>query len=268
MTELVDCHTHSTYSDGHSTVAENVERAVSLGVTTLACTDHFVLPASMDPDCSCSVPASDAAGYLADVRRERELHPQLDLVSGWECDYYPGCEGMIERYRGDATFLLGSVHALDGRWIDDPDDLSYWDEHRLGDVWTRYFEVWCEACACPVGFSSMAHPDLVSWRGLVPDDAALLDDLYERAACAAAEAGVRVEVSSAGAIKPLGSFYPAPDLLRAFRRHHVPITVASDAHACQRIADRVADLYEYARRAGYRAVDVPTSSGGWRSVAL
>ncbi|MBM6999387.1 PHP domain-containing protein [bacterium] len=266
--EYVDCHTHTRHSDGRGTIEENVARACALGLSTIACTDHFVLPPTMDPDCACSVPAGDAGAYLEDIRAAREAHPEIQVVTGWECDFYPGCERLIDRHRGDATFLLGSVHALDGQWIDDLGDLAYWERHRLEDVWTRYFEVWAQACACDVGFSSMAHPDLVSLRGLVPDDPALLRDLYESAASAAARAGVRVEVSSAGMRKPLGAFYPAPELLAAFCAHGVPITVGSDAHDPAVVGDRIADLYAYARRAGYTQVDVPTVAGGWRSIAL
>jgi histidinol-phosphatase (PHP family) len=268
MIDLVDCHTHSLFSDGASSVMQNVARACELGLSTIACTDHFVLPASMDPGCACSVPKDQVEAYVSEVEQARNRYPGIDVVLGWECDYYLGCEEMIGRYRSGATYLLGSVHALDGQWIDDPDDLAYWNEHDLDDIWTRYFSTWCEACRCSVGFSSMAHPDLVSWRGLRPSDDRLVASLYSQAAHCAREAGVHVEVSAAGLHKPLGSYYPDAELLVEFCRQGVPITVASDAHRLDRIGDHIADLYRYARDAGYACVDVPLSSGGWRSIEL
>lgn len=266
--ELVDCHTHTRYSDGRPSVEENVARAAELGLTTIACTDHFVLPPEIDPRCEVSVPADQASAYAADVAAARAAHPEVDVVLGWECDYYDGCETYIERYRGEATFLLGSVHMLERRWIDDGDDLSYWDEQGTRTVWERYFATWCEACACPVGFSSMAHPDLVRKFGRIPDDAALLARLYDEAAQAARAAGVRVEVSSAGLTTVTRAFYPTSALLATFARAGVPITVGSDAHDVARIGDHIEALYAYAHAAGYRSVDVPTSEGGWRKVAL
>lgn len=269
MTELVDCHTHSVHSDGSGSVLDNVARACELGVATIACTDHFVLPDWLDPDCECSVPAPDASRYLSDVRRAREEYRgRVEVVSGWECDWYPGCEEMIARYRGDATFLLGSVHALDGRWIDDLSDASYWDEHGTDLTWSRYFELWCEACRSTVGFSSMAHPDLVCLLGRMPSSDSLRRDLYDRAARAACDAGVRVEVSSAGAVKPVGRFYPDVELLERFFRLGVPVTVGSDAHSPRRVGDRVSELYDMCRSVGYRGVDVPMAGGGWRTVSL
>ncbi len=266
--ELVDCHTHTRYSDGTPTVGENVARAAELGLTTIACTDHFVLPPDIDPRCEVSVPAGDVDAYFADVAAARAAHPDVDVVLGWECDYYDGCETYIERYRGDATFLLGSVHMIDRRWIDDGDDLSYWDERGTTYVWERYFDTWCAACACPVGFSSMAHPDLVRKFGRIPDDATLLTRLFDAAACAARDAGVHVEVSSAALLTVTHSFYPTSALLVRFCQAGVPITVGSDAHRAERIGDHVAELYDYAWTAGYRSVDVPTSDGSWRKVEL
>jgi histidinol-phosphatase (PHP family) len=47
---------------------------------------------------------------------------------------------------------------------------------------------------------------------------------------AAAEAGLAVEISTAGLRKPVGELYPDPVLLRACVARGVPITTASDAH--------------------------------------
>lgn len=265
--ELVDCHTHSRHSDGSSTVEENVARAEGLGLATICCTDHLTLPADIDPDCECSVPEGDLPALASDVRTAREAHPGVEVVFGFECDYYPGCEPNVARWSRGATFLLGSVHRLDGSWIDDLSDLSYWDAHGTDEVWARYFEVWAEACGSACGFDSMAHPDLVSLLGRFPDEALALR-LYRQAADAASAAGVRVEVNTAGRIKPVGRIYPDDRLLGMFRRAGVPLTVGSDAHASSRVGEGIADAYAKALRAGYRTVDVPTADGGWRALAI
>ena len=36
--ELVDCHTHTVFSDGKSTFQENMKEALAKGITTIACT--------------------------------------------------------------------------------------------------------------------------------------------------------------------------------------------------------------------------------------
>ena len=265
--ELVDCHVHSAFSDGSSTISDNVARACELGVRTLCCTDHLTLPASIDPACEVSVAEADLDPYVLEVLAARERFPEVDVVLGFEADYYPGCEENVARWAARATFLLGSVHMLDGRWIDDLGDLSYWEEEGTGAVWERYFEVWAQACSSPCGFDSMAHPDLVSILGRYPDGGTV-GRLYRSAAEAASAAGVRVEVNTAGVLKPVGRMYPDPRLLELFCAAGVRLTVGSDAHGAGRVAAGIAEAYGLAYRAGYRSVDVPTSDGGWREVSL
>lgn len=40
MTGYADLHTHSTYSDGTTTISENVAAAISAGLSVLGITDH------------------------------------------------------------------------------------------------------------------------------------------------------------------------------------------------------------------------------------
>lgn len=264
--ELVDCHTHTAYSDGTASVLDNVARASSLGLTTLCLTDHLTLPHQIDPLCEVSVPEADLAAYAADIDSARRRFPDVEVVHGFECDYYPGCEENVRRWSAGATFRLGSVHMVDMRWIDDLSDLSFWDECGTDHVWEGYFRLWGQACRSGL-FDSMAHPDLVSLLGRYPQDG-LMRRLFAQAARDAAQAGVRVEVNTAGAVKPVGRFYPHPELLRLFCEAGVPVTVGSDAHAVERVGEGIARAYELAASVGYRSVEVPTADGGWRSVSI
>lgn len=264
--ELVDCHTHTAYSDGTASVLDNVAHASSLGLTTLCLTDHLTLPHEIDPLCEVSVAESDLPAYARDIAAARDRFPGVDVVLGFECDYYPGCEDNVRRWSADATFRLGSVHMVDMRWIDDLSDLSFWDERGTEYVWEGYFRLWGQACASGL-FDSMAHPDLVSLLGRYPQEP-LMRRLFVQAARDASQAGVRVEINTAGAVKPVGRFYPHPELLRLFRQAGVPITVGSDAHAVQRVGEGIERAYALAVSAGYRSVEVPTAGGGWRSVSI
>ena len=61
---------------------------------------------------------------------------------------------------------------------------------------------------------------------------------------------------------------PAPELLRAFKRAEVPITVGSDAHTSADIAWGIRDAYAYAAAAGYREIEVPHADGSWETMPL
>ena len=77
-------------------------------------------------------------------------------------------------------------------------------------VWRRYFETLAEAARSGL-FDILAHPDLVKVWGRarpLPDRDPRF--YYEPAVEAIGEAGVAVEVSTAGLRKPVGELYPAP----------------------------------------------------------
>lgn len=263
--ELVDCHTHTLFSDGADSPAANVAAAAARGVTTIACTDHLAKPAFMD----CSVDESRIAELARAIDACRERNPGIDVVFGFEADWYEGCEADIASLRGAATFLLGSVHYLEEFAIDWSEDMRIWQREGADAVWERYARAWCRACASPAQFDSMAHPDLVRLfenDGYAPsiEVGRLWDDMAQ----AAREADVRIEVSTAGLRKSLRDFYPAFGLLERFCAAGVPITVGSDAHRACDVGADIEAAYAYARRAGYTTVDVPTSGGDWRRIAL
>ncbi|MBR2835318.1 MAG: histidinol-phosphatase HisJ family protein [Coriobacteriales bacterium] len=267
MPLLVDCHTHTHYSDGASTLKENFDAARACGLSVIACTDHLTLPQELDPVGEVSVSESDLPLLLREVASLREQYPDLEIIQGFECDYYPGCEENIARWSKGATFLLGSVHMLDSCWIDDPADLSYWDTHSTQFIWEYYFETWAQACFSPAHFHSMAHPDLVMLFGRCPSDE-IRRKLYKDAALAAAEAHVHIEINTSGRNKALKIYYPHEELLREFCQAKVPITVGSDAHVSTRIGDHIREAYAFAYNIGYKSIDVPQIDGSWRTIEL
>lgn len=289
---IVDCHTHTCFSDGEPTFEENVRAAAAAGCRVLVSTDHLTLPASMDPEREVQVSEAQLpehrAAFLAARELAREVAPELELVYGFECDWYPGCEPLVARWSEGAAFRLGSVHwigdpgdvnAPDGApaglpgtgagWIDDGSDLHVWEELGADEVWRRYAEAWCCACESPLGFSSMAHPDLAMRfvnEGFAPtmDLAPLWDEM---AACAH-DTGRHVELSTAGWRKGVGDYYPAEGLLERFARAEVPLTVGSDSHRAQDICWGIREAYEHAYAHGYRSFDAPHADGSWETYAI
>lgn len=264
LPELVDCHTHTIFSDGKSTFAENMRAACSCGITTLACTDHWGRPDFVD----CSIEEGRLEEYKCAIMQVRQEFPQLEIVYGLEADWYEGCAADLAETRGDATFLLGSVHYLKEKAIDWDADMRIWEEVGADEVWRLYTEEWCKAAASGL-FDSMAHPDLprlFSKEGYAPMRS--LEPYWDAMAEAAHYGHVRVEINTAGLDKSFHDFYPAEGLLRRFCAAQVPLTVGSDAHHASRIGAGIIDAYRYAWHVGYTCIDVPTAKGDWRSLAL
>ena len=85
-------------------------------------TDHLTLPASMDANCEVQVVEGDLTAHrlaFEDARKlAAQIAPELELVYGFECDWYEGCEPLVERWSAGAIVRLGSVH-----WIGNPGDI-------------------------------------------------------------------------------------------------------------------------------------------------
>jgi histidinol-phosphatase (PHP family) len=269
MPRLVDCHTHTRYSDGSGEVADVVRSARDAGCSTVVISDHLTLPHDMDPGCECSVAERGLPSLLSDVRAAREANPDVKVVQGFECDWYPGCEDDVTRWSRGATFLLGSVHWVADGWIDDPDDLHVWKQLGPDEVWREYADAWCAACESTLAFDSMAHPDLprrFANEGLSPTID--LTPLWDRMASCARDTGRHVEVSTAGLRKSVRGYYPEAGLLLAFHDAGTNVTVGSDAHRPKDVGWGIRDAYAYARAAGYESIDVPCPDGGWERLSI
>ena len=263
MIELVDCHTHSNFSDGDSTLRDNAMAARALGLSTICFTDHWGLPPWVD----CSIAAERMGDYASQIAQLQEEFPDLHIIHGLECDWYPGCEDDIAQTKAGATFLLGSIHYLDQMAIDWSADMRVWDQRGANWVWEHYVDQWCQMAASGI-FNSLAHPDLprLFWDQHRPslDLAPLHDQMVD----AARDAQVPVEVSCAALAKGLGDYYPVRALLAKFLAAGVPLTVGTDAHRADRVGQGIYGLYAHLHAMGARSIQIPCPGGGWRTLEL
>src|SRR5919109_5227327 len=164
----------------------------------------------------------DLERYVEAIVQARERG--LPVKLGLEVDYVPGKEdetrNILAPYPWD--YLLGSVHFIDGLGVDGEPRLL--DAVGVEEAWRRYFDALTHAARSGL-FDSLSHPDLVKIFGR---RARSFD--YGPVAQAIEEAGIAVEVSTAGLRRPVGELYPHPDFLHACAERGVPVTLGSDAH--------------------------------------
>jgi histidinol-phosphatase (PHP family) len=144
------------------------------------------------------------------------------------------------------------VHWLDGFAVDMSPGV--WDVMTVDEVWQSYTTALCEL-AVGGTVDVLAHPDLPKIFGRRPEPN-VLADLHERAALTIGASGVAVEISTAGLRKPVGELYPDADLLAAFVRAGVPVTLASDAHEPDLVGVDFDQALALARTAGCETVAV------------
>lgn len=151
------------------------------------------------------------------------------LLIGIECDWLPtGQNVLVDALRGRPwDVILGSVHWVDEGAVDYA-LYSAFDQVDSEVVWRGYVDRYTRA-ALSGQFDVMTHVDLPKSFGPLPS-AATLDWAYDAISDALAEAGVCVEISTAGLRKAAQELYPSPALLERCRQRGVPIVLSSDAH--------------------------------------
>jgi histidinol-phosphatase (PHP family) len=154
------------------------------------------------------------------------------LRLGIEADFVAGAEDRIANLlERDFDYVVGSVHLVGDRMVDHA-GYDIWDGTSDADrVWERYFGLVAEAARSGL-FDVLAHPDLVKMWGPErprPDRDPRFH--YEPAVEAIAEAGIAVELSTAGLRKPVEEMYPSREFCEMCVEAGAAFALSSDAHA-------------------------------------
>ncbi len=175
------------------------------------------------------------------------------LRAGLEMDYIAGAEDRIEELLSGLPldYVIGSVHFVrEGAFDHEGYDVWETEGEDPERVWARYFETLADAARSGL-FDTMAHPDLVKvWGSRKPTPEGDLRRFYEPAVAAIAEAGVAVEVSTAGLEKPVCELYPARGFAELCVEADVPFTLSSDAHVPEDVGRGYDEALEFMRSLG------------------
>jgi histidinol-phosphatase (PHP family) len=199
--------------------------------------------------------ADDVDAYCEFVREE------TDLRLGIEADFVAGREDRLARFLDarDWDYVVGSVHFVRDAAVDmeGPDWQHVWGRGDRSDkVWERYFETLAEAARSGL-YDIMAHPDLVKiWGAARPAPERDPRHYYEPAVEAMLEAGVAMEMSTAGLRKPVGELYPGTALLEMAVDAGLPIALSSDAHVPDQLGYRYDDAVAALTAAGVTEICV------------
>ncbi len=247
---LTSYHNHTTWSDGVSTLDAMIDGARKAGLDELGISDHYTLPPDLRPVPWAMNPES-LADYVAEISRARANNGKPAVCLGLEVDYIPETIDLalsrLAPYLFD--YLIVSVHFVGDFPIDM--DAGHWrdlsEESRNG-IWRRYWQLLC-AAAKTGKFDILGHFDLPKKFGYFPT----IDLMQEALAVldAVAEAGMAIEINTAGWNKPVCEAYPSLFYLREACRRSIPLVVNADAHRAEEVAGHFARGRALAAEAGY-----------------
>ncbi len=254
---MIDYHIH-TARCGHGTgeASDYLEQATALNLREIGFTEH--LPLFHTIDSTLAMSWDDLPIYVAEIERLKGLTAAGTGTAGTlvklgiEVDYIPKfakqAQAVIAEY--DFDFVMGSIHFIDGWGFDDRRYIDNYEVFELKTLYERYFELFVEAAESGL-FDVMAHPDLIKKFYQLPEEPR---HLYERVATVLAANNVAIEVSSAGLRKPCREIYPSQTFLNICREAKVAVTMGSDAHAPEQVAENFNEVRASLVRAGYTEV--------------
>jgi len=198
------------------------------------------------------------AGWLAGDFQEplaRYVEVVLQAQSrGWpvrlglEVDFLPGTEqaarSVLQGVPWD--YLIGSVHFVDGAAVDFSPEVT-WPGADVEQLWERYFHLVEQAAGSGL-FDVLAHLDLPKKFGHRPQR--FPHQAFRRALEAARQAGLVVELNTAGLRRPAAEVYPAPPLLREVVQAGLDVQLGSDAHRPEEVGAGFSQAAELARQCG------------------
>ena len=248
-----DYHLHTKWCNhAVGNMRDYVEAAMARGLTEIGFAAH--MPVTIPIPEKLYLTEEEMALYADEARRlQDEYAGRISILIGGECDFAPGQEGEIEAAINAHSFdyLLGAIHFIGAWGHDSPMYKARWETENVGAVYRRYYELLAQAARSGY-FDIVSHFDLVKKFGYRPAED--IRDAEAAAADAVADAGLTIEINTAGRDKPVGEQYPSEGILRLLRERDVPICFGSDAHAPGEVGRHFADARRLARSVGWGTV--------------
>ncbi len=255
---LADYHIH-TKMCGHAEgeMEQYVEQAKVAGLSELGFSDHipmyFLPPAERVP--GVAMAEEDLAAYVKKVVELQEENYPYPIKLGIEADFSPMHQKQLTDLLTAHPFdyVIGSIHFIDGWGFDNPEFLDEWANRSVEVVYDQYFAL-LEQAAASGHFDILAHADLVKKFGFRPQKD--ITYIFDKLAKVVADAGMCVEVNTAGLRVPVKEIYPAPEFLKACLKYKVPVTLGSDAHHPDLVAKDFVQALELLKNVGYHEIAV------------
>ncbi len=252
-----DLHTHTLYSHGQDTPLAMWTSAQQKNITLFGFTEHSPRPNAY----TYSNEYRDRLTayfpqYIAEVQALKEQffgHVLLGIEMDWFEKDQDFIRAAIAEYPYD--YVIGSVHFLETwGYDDDPADWKSLHKGQCDAHYTAYFHTLKRMAESGL-FHIAAHIDLIKifslerfhqWLSLPQSFNEVGDALI-----AIKEAGMAMELSSAGLRKMCGEIYPGTSIMALAAEMDLPIAIGSDAHNVRDVASHFDIVEDYARKFGY-----------------
>lgn len=257
-----DTHLHTCYSHGAHTPWEMHVAASCKGLKLIGFSEHSPRPLGFNyvheyrDQLARWLPR-----YVEEVLRlkakAKENPGACQVLLGLEMDWLEGQRDFIRKAitAHPYDYLIGSVHFIGGWGFDDGrEKWLHASQEECEARYRQYFKAWRDMLASGL-FQMAAHPDLIKifsveqfhiWLAK-PESRALIRDCL----LVLRDAGMAMEISSAGLRKACKEIYPAPPIMEIAAELNLSVSLASDAHCMGDVAHGFDALADYAKSFGF-----------------
>jgi histidinol-phosphatase (PHP family) len=252
MSLATSYHNHTTWSDGETSLAEQIAGAKAAGLLELGMSDHYTV--SPTEIVEWSMPLERLGDYVQELSEAKASTTGLIVRIGVEADYFPETVRELDErlLQQPFDYVIGSVHYVNGFPLDETKEL--WDAlsaDEVNEVWRGYWDR-IVGLANSGAYDFVGHIDLPKKFGVFPTESQFE---YEEAALnAVAAAGMAIEINTAGWYKPANEAYPTLDILRRANNKNIPLLINADAHHPDHLTRDFDKARTLALDAGYSSV--------------
>lgn len=251
MIRLYESHMHTPLcKHARGNPGDYAAVAESRGLSGIIVTCHNPLPDGLATD--SRMDPWDLDEYLTLVSDARDQwRGRIDVRLGLECDFAPFLVPWLTKQIDLAPFdfILGSIHPHLAYYQE-----RFWQGNPVA-FQRQYFEHLAEAAETGL-FDSLAHPDLVKNTTCEHWQLDRVIDCVRRSLDRIAAAGVAMELNTSGWNKAIPEINPSPSILAEMAKRNIPVTLGSDAHDPERVADRWELALDELEKAGYQSICV------------
>ena len=245
-----DYHVHTAFScDSEVPMEEMIKTGINKGLTEIAFTDHV----DFDP----RYPFTNYNKYIPFIKELQEQYKdKINIVFGVEVGLENRWADKINPFITEFPFdfVIGSSHAVETLDVYF-DQKKYFEGRTKEQAYTIYFEEMLKNIQTCEGFCVYGHLDFITRYGMYEDNSlkyADYSDLIDAVLKALIERGRGIEINTSGFKYGIANTYPSLDIVKRYKELGGEIiTVGSDAHYTEYLADHIDFAYDILKKAGF-----------------
>jgi len=252
-----DYHLHSSFSGDSATPMEDmIQKGIQLGLDTMCFTEHMdkdYPPVLEGTDINFEV---DTPAYYKDFLKYKKIYSEeIKLLFGVELGLQPHLikENTLYASQYSFDFIIGSSHICHGI---DPYMPEFYTNRTEEEAYMEYFKSILENIKVFNNFDIYGHLDYVVRYGPNKDinyHVSEYHEIFDEILTALIQKGKGIEINTGGLGKGLKDVHPASEIVKRYKELGGEIiTVGSDAHFPERIAQHFSRAEEVLLDSGFR----------------